>query len=54
MIYYVSHQRKGHQLLRCHAVNIVLWNPKSRREKVAQHCPGYTISTVNTPQYYKT
>lgn len=35
----VSHQRKGHQILCCHVVNIVLWNPERRREEVAQHRP---------------
>lgn len=46
---YWSHQREGHKLLSRHAVNIVLWNSKSGREKVTQHCPGKTNCSVNTP-----
>lgn len=38
-----SHQRKGHQFLSCHAVNVVLWDPKSRRKEVTQHRPLKSI-----------
>lgn len=51
IIYHLSHQRKRHQLLSCHAVNIILWNPKCRREEITQHGPANINSTVNNRCY---
>lgn len=51
IIYHFSHQRKRHQLLSCHAVNIILWNPKCRREEITQHGPANMNSTVNNRCY---
>lgn len=47
-LFCLSHQREGDQFLSRHAVDVILRNPKSRREKVTQHRPANMDSPVNT------